>query len=229
MGKQRLLLVESDPDLREALGEQLDRVDDFQTQRLDRATAALALMEDGRPHPGLILLDAHLPDLDGAAASAALRALGVRCPIILLAARDDDDETIRGLNAGANDHLVKPLRFGVLVARIRAQLRSFADDDQRVVRVGRFRFHAMDRLLVDDAGEGLRLTDKECAILKFLLRANGEAVTRDVLLQEIWGYGAAVSTHTLETHIYRLRRKIEIDPTAARLLVTDGGGYKLMT
>jgi DNA-binding response OmpR family regulator len=228
LGSARILLVESDPDLRDALGDQLDRVEGFATHRAALAQQAL---DHARDHPqslDLVLLDNALPDLDGPAACLALRGLGLRCPIILLASQDSDAQTILGLDAGANDYIAKPLRFGVLLARIRAQLRAFSQDDPQLKPLGRFQFNVVERVLIDPKGASLRLTGKECAILKYLYQANGTSVTREVLLQEVWGYAAAISTHTLETHIYRLRRKIEDDPARASLLVTDAGGYKLV-
>jgi DNA-binding response OmpR family regulator len=95
------------------------------------------------------------------------------------------------------------------------------------LRVGPYAFHPADRLLVDAKGRKLRLTDKEANILKYLYRAGDKSVTREELLAEVWGYNAGVTTHTLETHVYRLRQKIESEPGNARLLVTEAGGYRL--
>lgn len=121
--------------------------------------------------------------------------------------------------------LTRPVRPGVLLARVEEALRQ----PQPVpARIGPWHFDPAARLLEDAAGRRVRLTDKETAILAHLRQAGG-VVGRDALLAEVWGYSSAVTTHTLETHIYRLRRKIEADPAHAALLVTEGGGYRLVT
>jgi DNA-binding response OmpR family regulator len=145
----------------------------------------------------------------------------------MLTAAADDNDAIDGLDAGASDYVTKPFKFNVLVARIRAQLRAHEQSEDAVFRIGPYEFHPADRLLLDEKGKKLRLTDKEASILKYLYRAGSKAVAREELLAEVWGYNAGVTTHTLETHIYRLRQKIEPDPGHARLLITEPGGYRL--
>ena len=119
------------------------------------------------------------------------------------------------------------LRFAVLLARIRAHLRSHEASEDAVFQIGPYTFRPGAKLLVGERGSKLKLTEKETAILRYLYRAGAEVVSRDTLLSEVWGYNSAVTTHTLETHIYRLRQKIEPEPSQARLLLTEGGGYKL--
>src|ERR671929_151136 len=139
-----------------------------------------------------------------------------------------DADTVLGLEAGANDYVVKPFRFAVLLARIRAQLRQHENSDDALFHIGPFAFRPGVKLLVDGKGRKIRLTEKEVSILKYLYRAGEKPIARDVLLREVWGYNAGVTTHTLETHIYRLRQKIERNPSQAEILVTEGGGYKLV-
>jgi DNA-binding response OmpR family regulator len=134
---------------------------------------------------------------------------------------------VTGLEAGANDYVTKPFRFAVLLARIRAQLRQHENSDDATFDIGEYVFKPSSKTLIDPQGGELRLTEKETAILKFLHRANGQAVSRETLLRDVWGYNAGVTTHTLETHIYRLRQKIERDPANAAILLTDAGGYRL--
>ena len=148
--------------------------------------------------------------------------------IIMLTAADSDSDTILGLEAGANDYVTKPFRFGVLLARVRAHLRQHEQREDAVFAIGPYTFKPSAKVLVDPSEKKVRLTEKETAILKYLYRAGQKVVGRDVLLHEVWGYNAGVTTHTLETHIYRLRQKIERDPSNAELLVTETGGYKLM-
>jgi DNA-binding response OmpR family regulator len=176
----------------------------------------------------LAIMDVGLPDMDGREAVRAMRGGGFRSPVIMLTAQGSDADTVLGLDAGANDYVMKPFKFAVLLARVRAQLRQYEASEDAVFDIGPYTFRPGAKLLVSPRGSKLKLTEKETAILRYLYRAGRKVVSRDVLLQEVWGYNAAVTTHTLETHIYRLRQKIEADPSSASLLVTEAGGYKLL-
>ena len=176
----------------------------------------------------MVLMDVGLPDLDGREAVKLLRKSGFKAPVIMLTGQEGDSDTILGLEAGANDYVTKPFKFAVLLARIRAHLRQYEQSEDATFAIGRYSFRPSAKLLVDERGAKVRLTEKETAILKYLYRAGERPVTRDVLLHEVWGYNSGVTTHTLETHIYRLRQKIERDPSSAELLVTEGGGYMLV-
>jgi len=223
---RRILLVDDDVELRDALYEQLALHEEFAVTAVGTAGAALAEVKDAPAD--LIVMDVGLPDMDGREAVKQLRREGFRRPIIMLTAHDSDADTVIGLESGANDYVAKPFRFAVLLARIRVQLRQHEDSDDAEFAIGPYSFRPASKSLVDAKGAKLRLTEKEAAILRFLHRAERHVVSRDVLLKEVWGYNSNVTTHTLETHIYRLRQKIEIDPADARLLVTDAGGYKLL-
>jgi DNA-binding response OmpR family regulator len=174
-----------------------------------------------------MILDVGLPDGDGRKLAREFREEGITCPIVMLTAADSDSDTIEGLQSGANDYIAKPFRFAVLMARLHAHLRSHGQSEDAVYKVGPYTFRPSAKLLIDAKGKRVRLTEKETNILKFLYRS-GETVPRDTLLHEVWGYNPAVTTHTLETHIYRLRQKIETSPGQAQLLVTESGGYRLM-
>lgn len=225
-GPKRVLLVDDDMTLQSLLAEQLEATREFTTVCVNDAGAALAAAGD---HFDLLLLDVGLPDMDGRDLCRKLREAGVRAPVIMLTAADGEADTIRGLESGANDYVAKPFKVGVLLARIRAQLRQFEQSEDAVFAIGPYSFRPASKLLLDTerANKKVRLTEKETAILKYLLRAGAKSVARETLLAEVWGYNAGVSTHTLETHIYRLRQKIEREPGAARLLITDPGGYRL--
>ena len=188
---------------------------------------ALELVKTGRFD--VIILDVGLPDIDGRDVCRLMRRNGVMAPIIMLTGADTAADTILGLDAGANDYVTKPFRLGVLLARIRAHIRQHERSDDAVFTIGPYTFQPANKLLVDneDKRKKVRLTDKEAAILKYLYRARDRVVGRDVLLDEVWGYSAGVTTHTLETHVYRLRQKIERDPSNARILLTEPGGYRL--
>ena len=220
-----LLIIDDDVDLREALAEQLALHEEFRTVQASTATDGVRLGREIRAD--LILLDVDLPDMDGREACRLLRKDGVATPVIMLTAQDSDADTVLGLDAGANDYVTKPFRFAVLLARIRAHLRSHEQSEDAVFAIGPYTFRPAGKMLTDDTGKQVRLTEKETNILKYLYRAGAKPVSREELLTEVWGYNAGVTTHTLETHIYRLRQKIEPEPGQARLLLTDAGGYRL--
>jgi DNA-binding response OmpR family regulator len=227
-GARPILIVDDDASLRAELAAQLQMDGEFFAEEADTIAAAEAKLGEGAPHFGAVLLDVTLPDGDGRDLCAALRRNGVRLPIIMLTGSDDEADVVRGLDAGANDYIAKPFRLNELLARLRAQVRLFDASEDAVLAIGPYMFRPSAKMLQDTArNRRIRLTEKEAAILKFLYRAGQKPVARQVLLNEVWGYNAAVTTHTLETHIYRLRQKIEQDPTNARLLVTEGGGYRL--
>jgi DNA-binding response OmpR family regulator len=220
-----ILIVDDDAELREALAEQLELGGEFATAQAGVGAAGVALAQERRPD--LVLLDVDLPDFDGREVARRMRAAGVAAPIIMLTGQTSDADTIAGLEAGANDYVSKPFKFAVLMARIRAQLRSHEQSEDAVFRLGPYEFRPAAKLLVDEKSKKIRLTEKETSILKYLYRAGEKPVARDELLAEVWGYNAGVTTHTLETHVYRLRQKIEPDPANARLLLTEAGGYRL--
>jgi len=222
---KKILLVDDDDDLREALADQLVLTEEFDV--FEGANGAEGMEKAKAAHHDLIILDVAMPDMDGREVCRLLRKQGVKTPILMLTGQDSDADTILGLDSGANDYITKPFKFAVLLARIRAQLRQHEQSEDAVFSIGPYTFQPSMKLLTDEAAKKIRLTEKECNILKFLYRAGGTVVGRDVLLHEVWGYNAGVTTHTLETHIYRLRQKIEPDPASARLLVTEQGGYRL--
>ncbi len=226
MQVRKILIADDDDDLRAALAEQLALYEEFEPVQARDAGSAVALAKQDRPD--LVIMDVGLPDMDGRDAVRALREAGFNNPVIMLTGHDGEADTVLGLEAGANDYVTKPFRFAVLLARMRAHLRSHESSDDASFRIGPYTFQPGAKQLVTDKGGKLRLTEKETAILRYLYRAGQGVVGRDILLKEVWGYNAAVTTHTLETHIYRLRQKIEVDPTKALLLVTEAGGYKLV-
>jgi DNA-binding response OmpR family regulator len=221
-----ILIADDDDDLRQALAEQLTLHEEFEVLQAENGAKAISLTRSAQPD--LVIMDVGLPDLDGREAVKIIRKNGFKNPILMLTAQDSDSDTVLGFDSGANDYVTKPFRFAVLLARIRAHLRQFEASDDATFRIGQYTFQPSSKHLINDKGNKLRLTEKETAILRYLYRAGQNVVTRDVLLREVWGYNANVTTHTLETHIYRLRQKIERDPAHAQLLVTEAGGYKLI-
>jgi DNA-binding response OmpR family regulator len=223
---RKILIIDDDDELRESLSEQLSLHEEFDTVLASTGQEGLKQARNG--HIDLVLLDVGLPDLDGREACKLLRRGGFKGPIIMLTAQTSDADTILGLESGANDYVTKPFKLGVLLARIRAQLRQHEQSEDATFTVGPYTFKPSQKLLLDQRGAKVRLTEKEASIIKYLYRADQKVVTRDVLLEEVWGYNSGVTTHTLETHVYRLRQKIERDPSNAEILVTESGGYKLV-
>jgi len=227
-GERPILIVDDDRSLRATLAEQLAFDGEFVASEAGTASEAEAKISSREIRFDAVILDVGLPDGDGRDLCARLRRSGLKVPIIILTGSDEESDVVRGLDSGANDYIAKPFRMAELLARLRAQLRIFENSEDAVFTIGPYTFRPAAKLIQEPArNRRIRLTEKEAAILKFLYRAGSRSVARQVLLNEVWGYNAAVTTHTLETHIYRLRQKIEPDPTNARLLLTEGGGYRL--
>jgi DNA-binding response OmpR family regulator len=218
-----ILIVEDDATLRLSLIEDLGANDGFISFGAGTLAEASAHLDAKDARFDAVILDIGLPDGNGVEFCAKLRRDGHKMPIIMLTGWDSEDDIVRGLNAGASDYIAKPFRSAELLARIRAQLRVFENSEDAVYDIGPYTFRPAGKVLLETARNSrIRLTDKETRILKHLYRAGSRVVDRSALLAEVWGYSPAVTTHTLETHIYRLRQKI--DPS---LLVTEAGGYRL--
>jgi DNA-binding response OmpR family regulator len=223
---RRILIVDDDVELSGTLIEQLALHEEFEAEAVDTAAKGMQAAKNG--HVDLVIMDVGLPDLDGREVVRILRKNGFKAPVIMLTGHDTDSDTILGLESGANDYVSKPFRFAVLLARIRAQLRQHEASEDAVFTIGPYTFRPSSKLLVNPKGNKVRLTEKETAILRYLYRAGQRPVSREILLQEVWGYNSGVTTHTLETHIYRLRQKVERDAANPAILVTEAGGYKLV-
>jgi len=208
-----LLLLADDVDQATALSEQLALDPDMKVQMADRPVRFARSLDAERIDIAVVMAASAdtVPDL---------RLAGYRGPVLVLGG---SDEAVGGL-----EKMALPSRFSMIVARIRSVIRSFEAREDPWLTIGGFRLMLGSKTLIDQTGKSEKLTDKEADILRFMHRAGGDLVAREVLLTEIWGYNERVSTHTLETHIYRLRQKIEQDPAHAELLVTELGGYRLV-
>lgn len=227
-GERPVLIIDDDEALRATLAEQLAVEGEFTAVSAASLAEADALLAAEDARFDAVILDIRLPDGDGGDWCTRLRRKGTRIPIIMLTGSEEESDLVRGLDSGANDYVTKPFRLAELLARLRAQLRIFENSEDAVFSIGPYVFRPAAKLLQEpERNRRIRLTEKETAILKYLYRSGGKPVARQILLNEVWGYNAAVTTHTLETHIYRLRQKIEPDPAHSRLLVTEGGGYRL--
>src|SRR5712691_8246240 len=211
---RRILIVDDDAALRQSLAEQLERHGEFASRDCDNAAAALEIVQHERFDA--VLLDIGLPDMDGREVCRLMRRAAVNVAIVMLTAADSEADTVQGLDAGANDYVTKPFRLNELLARLRAHLRQSEHSDDAVLTIGPYTFQPGAKLMIDSSRrKKVGLTEKETAILKYLYRAGDRVIGRDTLLGEVWGYNAGVTTHTLETHVYRLRQKIERDPSQA--------------
>jgi len=218
----KILAVDDDSHLLETLVRQLSSETDFDVTGAETIADAKLRLEE--TDPDLILLDVSLPDGDGRDACRWIRSQGYTIPVLMLTAQDGEMDTIEGLEAGANDYIAKPLRLGELVARIRIHLDQYQARSDARITIGAFVFSPGSKTLTHrDTGKDLSLTEKETAIIKYLFKKEGAEVNKIELLENVWGYNERITTHTLETHIYRLRQKIYlIDENS--ILVTRNNG-----
>jgi len=223
--RHRILIVDDDHGLREALTEQLSLYEEFEAIAAENGIKGVQAAKAGQID--LVIMDVGLPDIDGREAVRILRKNDFKSPIIMLTGHDTESDTVLGLESGANDYVTKPFRFTVLLARIRAQLRQYEASEDATFTIGPYTFQPRSKLLLSPEGKKVRLTDKETSMLRYLCRAGQRPVSREMLLQDVWGFNSGLTTHTVETHIYRLRQKIEKDVAAPAILIYEAGGYKL--
>jgi DNA-binding response OmpR family regulator len=224
--KHKILVIEDDLELRGALTDQFSLYEEYEAVAAENGNKGLQVAKTEQID--LVIMDVGLPDIDGREAARILRRNGFKAPIIMLTGHDTDSDIILGLESGANDYVTKPFRFAVLLARVRTLLRQYETSEDAVFTIGPYTFRPSSKLLLNPNGSKVRLTEKETSILRRLYRADQRSVSRQTLLQEVWGYNPEVTTHTLETHIYRLRQKIEKDAIVPAILITEVGGYRLM-
>ena len=222
---KKILLIESDPDLREALCEQLHCTDQFEVFSSGNNSETLQKLRV--QSYDMIVIDLHPLNNEGLEACRLTYAQNVKCPILLLTERNEISRTVFGQDTRASDFILKPFKFPILLARINIQLRKYEKSYDSAFTLGPYTFYPAIKILKTHDNNEIQLTEKETDILKFLYHTVEDVVPRNILLHEVWGYNNSVTTHTLETHIYRLRQKIERNPGAAELLVTESGGYRL--
>ena len=225
LSQTRILVVDDDDYLRSVLMDQLRREGVLFLEDVDRAGKVPAIVSEFEPD--LILLDVQMPDGNGFDVCSELRATGFNRPIIMLTGQTDEEDVIEGLESGANDYVRKPMRIGELLALIRTQLRQFKASDAMRFTLDTLDFVPANKSITHrQTAKRASLTEKETLILKTLVRAKPEDVSKEQLLTEVWGFQADLTTHTLETHIYRLRQKLRrVD--AGGLIETTKTGYKL--
>lgn len=180
--------------------------------------------------PDVIILDVKMPLMNGYEVCSALRKRGVKTPVIMLTAGNTEDEKVRGLDTGADDYVTKPFSSKELIARIRAVRRRPGDKKEKIKS---FSFSGIkvnfDHQTITKKGETVELSSCESELLRLLVMHAGEAVSREVILTEVWGYNFPPDTRTIDNHIVRLRQKIEDDPREPRHILTAyGTGYKFV-
>ena len=224
LGNANLLVVDDDALLRQVLRDQL--LSHGVGQLEEAGTIAEARQKTDQYLPDLVILDVELPDGNGFEFCQYLRNSGFERPIIMLTGRGDETDIVHGLDGSANDYIAKPMRIGELIARINAQLRQYSASDDVRFSLSGFDFVPADKIVKNQSGQSIPLTEKETMILKKLFRSWPDTVTKEQLLSEVWGYGGNITTHTIETHIYRLRQKLRrLD--ASHLIETIGAAYRL--
>ena len=225
LSQARILVVDDDDFLRSVLLDQLRREGVLYLEEANGAGKVAELVEQFEPD--LILLDVQMPDGNGFDVCSQLRMNGFDRPIIMLTGQTEEGDVIEGLDAGANDYIGKPMRIGELMARIRTQLRQFKASDAMRFTLGDLDFVPANKSVTYRLnGTRVGLTEKETLILKTLVRARPDGVSKEQLLTEVWGFQPDLTTHTLETHIYRLRQKLR-RVEADKLVETTKTGYQL--
>jgi DNA-binding response OmpR family regulator len=223
-----ILIIGAGTGLRNALAHALESDGAFQVTEAAGATDAMTRMQARQQQLHAIIVEPAATDVDGSDLCGWLRRRGLRVPIIVLSEAAAEQDVIRALDAGANDYLVKPFRLGELRARLRARIREHETSEDAVLAIGPYHFRPGARSLHEPAeNRHIRLTQQEVVILKHLYRAAGQPISRQTLLRGAWRYSVGARTHTVETHIYRLRRKIEPDPSHPFIILNDRSGYRL--
>ena len=221
----KILLINNDKDLGEALVFQLTLVEKYQIIETNDETSALVQINDNFCE--LVIINSQSSALKKCNLTKSLRLAGYNKPIIILINRNNNLDNSDDQNHKADEYIVKPFRYPVLLKSIETQLHKFKKSENTQYSIGNYAFKPDSKILESNEGKSIRLTEKENNILNFLYKNLGNTVSRETLLHEVWGYNSKVTTHTLETHIYRLRQKIEDDPSKACFLITEHGGYKL--
>jgi len=225
---EKILIVEDEEDLLRGLEINLAR-EGYRVLKADRGDDAVNIAIRENPH--LIILDVMLPGMNGLDVCRALRKKGFEAPIIMLTAKTEEIDRVVGLEIGADDYLTKPFGVRELLARIRVQLRRQPPAAHE--SLGRYRFGDVEvdfeKFQATRKGQALEMTPKEYDILRLLIRCRGEVVTRDRMLNQVWGYEAYPTTRTVDSHIVRLRHKIEADPAHPKYILSIyGEGYKFV-
>ena len=221
----KILLVNNDKDLGEALAFQLSIGEKYQIIETSSETSALTQINNN--FCDLVIINSQSSQLKEYNLTKNLRSTSYKKPIIMLINQNRNLDISDDRNHEADEYIIKPFKYSVLLRSIETQLYKFKKLENTQYSIGNFIFKPNSKVLEANESRSIRLTEKENNILKFLYKNLGNVISRETLLHEVWGYNSKVTTHTLETHIYRLRQKIENDPSNAYFLITEAGGYRL--
>jgi DNA-binding response OmpR family regulator len=222
---QTILVIDDDESLRDTIGLMLEQ-EGFKAVLI--GDGKTGLQEAMALKPSLILVDLRMPGLSGVEVCKRLRASGMHTPLIVLSAIGEEVDKVLLLEIGADDYIVKPFGTRELLARIRALLRRAAPDATKVLGFGNVEVD-LDRRVVMRGGEEVKLTRAEYNLLTFFLQNPDRALTRDMILNSVWGYESFPNTRTVDAHVVRLRQKLEPDQNAPRHFVTlHGVGYRFL-
>jgi two-component system response regulator PrrA len=220
---QLVLVVDDDEAIRIALERAL-RLEGFAVEVAEGGRRALELVEERRP--GVMVLDVVMPDLSGVAVVSRLRQRGIEIPICILSARDEVQDRIAGLEAGADDYVVKPFDLEELVARLRALLRRVPSAESSLIRLGDLIVDPAQRT-VHRAGRDIELTRREFELLEELARHRGMVLSRQQLLERVWGYDFEVDGNVVDVFVGYLRRKLEARGEPRMIHTVRGVGFVL--
>lgn len=222
---QTILVIDDDENLRDTIAVMLEREGFRAVQAGDgRSGFDCALMQK----PDLLLVDLRLPGMSGVDICKQLRASRIRTPIIVLSAVGDEVDKVLLLEIGADDYVVKPFGTRELLARIRAILRRTAPDARETIHFGDVEVD-LERRVVTRKGEELRFTPAEYNLLTYFLQNPDRPLTRDMILNSVWGYESFPNTRTVDAHVVKLRQKLEPDPNTPRHFLTmHGVGYRFL-
>ena len=218
----KILLIERDIDLREVLCEQFSNTNRFEVFKSSNVPDTSKLLS--YQTFDLIVVDLHPSGPISLELSDLIRETKLQCAILVITNENDVPAHVFGSDKKISDYIKKPFKFIDLLSRIDFLLKK---RDETTLLIGPYTFQPAMKLLLTESSEEIRLTEKETSMLLFLYHSKDYVVQRDILLHEVWGYSTDVTTHTLETHVYRLRQKMKLDPRDTDLLVTEAGGYRL--
>jgi two-component system phosphate regulon response regulator PhoB len=220
---ERVLIVDDDPDIQRLVSYNLSQAG-FQVTTA--VSGRLALDSIQKHPPDLIILDVMLPDIDGLEVCRSLRQRdnSRRIPVIMLTARTEEIDRVVGFEVGADDYVMKPFSPRELVLRVKSIFRRIGEDRSDVLRIGRIRLFPQRRQVVAGS-RSITLTAKEFDLLQELMRARGNVLTREMLMDKVWGYHGDAASRTLDTHVRRLREKLGDD--GAHVETVRGVGYRM--
>jgi two-component system response regulator MprA len=221
----RILVVDDDAAVRESLGRAL-RLEGYDVELAGDGLEALERLQGSGEDPDLVVLDVLMPNIDGLEVCRRLRRMGSRLPVLMLTARDEVTDRVAGLDAGADDYVVKPFALAELLARVRALLRRSADEAVEVLRFGDLELDPATREVGRD-GDPIELTRTEFALLELFLLNPRQVLTRSIIFERVWGYDFGFGSNSLDVYIGYLRRKTEAGGKTRLIHTIRGVGYAL--